>query len=618
MEEDTPAGQGIYLNDGNVRFSNSPRRWAKLQQSLHSPTKSVHVHPEFEVMKPRHESIHDQADDGLRTADFFDDSTDDEGRSSPVRKRLPPSGQSGVSQCMPRASTIPHASSLYEDDPRYSGLEPPTDRQSRVTSGSFVGSVEEFLPQTEYHNRSQSDTPRPFRPPRPARSMSFNVSDKQSFQGVSQMPRPPRPARPSFSQRSPVSGNGWQGRPHQQNYARMSVYSDKIEHVLGVHAIAHDYLLRGMMNDPQLAGSNLQQLDGVRASLLPPALRTNDPRSPRFQIPEDPAIARSASERSANSKKRVHMVPPPINTDRHHLPENIVRTPYPFSFANIHRRTFGQEPPSAMEPPVGASESILTLSIRRSNPYSRQRVSTLTIPASNNFSAVRKNEKGEDETHVQTSHFDDEEFFRQLRTSYKSLCGPLRFFSARTLICIVVSGPAASQVSDAGYGWHHQLRSPRALAYKGLTDTFSEGQILQHFYKPTAGKGRYTFVHWAHRLAAAPPSNLRSPTPTGCSDPEQSPCFELVRKLEQPEGLEFVVSWSWRRISPALLLVLLLGIAAALLWIFLGKSTALPWASAGFRNAGDCVGTGVVLGIMVLLIGLTSIAGWLGVSWLVM
>ena len=41
-------------------------------------------------------------------------------------------------------------------------------------------------------------------------------------------------------------------------------------------------------------------------------------------------------------------------------------------------------------------------------------------------------------------------------------------------------------------------------------------------------------------------------------------------------------------------------------------------ASGGFRDAGDRVVAGVVVGIGVLLLGLSGMAGWMGVSWLVM
>jgi hypothetical protein len=70
-------------------------------------------------------------------------------------------------------------------------------------------------------------------------------------------------------------------------------------------------------------------------------------------------------------------------------------------------------------------------------------------------------------------------------------------------------------------------------------------------------------------------------------------------------------------------------VAAVLLWIFLGQSRTFMTPdsfqpqdmttiySGGSRGAGDRVGAGVVMGICVLLIGLSSMAGWMGLSWLI-
>lgn len=97
------------------------------------------------------------------------------------------------------------------------------------------------------------------------------------------------------------------------------------------------------------------------------------------------------------------------------------------------------------------------------------------------------------------------------------------------------------------------------------------------------------------------------------------------------EGLQFVMRWDVARIVAFLAVVVLLAIAAALLWIFLGPRSGLSILSrplsgqgegigggvSGLRGAGDRLGAGVALGICVLLVGLTAFAGWMGVSWLV-
>ena len=69
----------------------------------------------------------------------------------------------------------------------------------------------------------------------------------------------------------------------------------------------------------------------------------------------------------------------------------------------------------------------------------------------------------------------------------------------------------------------------------------------------------------------------------------------------------------------ALALTFVLCIAAAVLWTFLGKQTPGSTPSkGGFRDAGDRLATGLLIGICVLVGGLSGMVGWLGVSWLVM
>lgn len=310
-----------------------------------------------------------------------------------------------------------------------------------------------------------------------------------------------------------------------------------------------------------------------------------------------------------------------------------VKTPYPIRA--IHRKEFGRQF-SASEPTLRSPrvhDSILTLSIRRSNPNSRLRLSTLTIPANSEFSAVKNRHSTSGGKEYTPQDFDDAELFRQLRRHYKNLLGPWRYFSARSLTMICVSGDVSKQ-ADSGYGWLLTPRSPRTLAHKGLNDTFSEEKLLRFFHDPsTVGKSRYAWVSWAHRLADAPaistPLPLPSELPSAVPDSARTPIsaattstvnnrFSMIRRAEQHEGLEFVVSWSARRILLALTLVLVLSLAATLLWVFLGKSSHGDGGSSGFMGAGDRVVGGVVMGICVLLIGCFGIGGWIGVSWLVL
>lgn len=94
-------------------------------------------------------------------------------------------------------------------------------------------------------------------------------------------------------------------------------------------------------------------------------------------------------------------------------------------------------------------------------------------------------------------------------------------------------------------------------------------------------------------------------------------CHELVGRLVQhPQGLEFVVSWPINRIFLSFITIILLRIAAILLWIFFGKNGVLLGAekSEGHHSAGDRAGGGVLIGVAMFLLASGGIASWLGVS----
>ncbi|KAG9957039.1 hypothetical protein KCU61_g9391, partial [Aureobasidium melanogenum] len=301
----------------------------------------------------------------------------------------------------------------------------------------------------------------------------------------------------------------------------------------------------------------MQALTGITGSSnpppTPPPIPTRDSRHQDW---------RNSRYRSVSAPaKKVTMAPPPIDTSRISAQQTHVKTPYPFRA--IHRKEFGRQF-SASEPTLRSPrvhDSILTLSIRRSNPNSWLRLSTLTIPANSEFSAIKNRHHSSDRSGQEYTpqDFDDAELFRQLRRHYQSLLGPWRHFSARSLTMICVSGDASRQ-ADSGYGWLLTPRSPRTLAYKGLNDTFSEEKLLRFFHNPSAaGKSRYAWVSWAHRLADAPavttPLSPPSALPSAALDTARTPTsagatstvnnrFSMIRRAEQHEGLEFVVSCS--------------------------------------------------------------------------
>jgi hypothetical protein len=555
------------------------------------------------------ESINTQSGLGMRTTDFFDDSTSEdepavgtngdgpdtdlvgrESSNSRKRRSAPTSEPHAISCEGKRASKPLPAEEEYQRLKASSQTQEDGEGEVRFAdtpSTSFNGSVDELQPGEEHVTPPQY--------PRHVRLSSARSHRSSGHVRYASSSCPPMPGLPPDV---PVPQ-----LPPRVIAAHSAVFDMTIASIMSMAEQIEDEYQAGFAP----IEANRKQ------SLLPAAIRMHDPRSPREQV------TFQTPQSTGGSSKKVHVVPPPIDTSglRRSLPPNLVRTPYPFTPDRIHRKDLGKSPQSATTPstPYSPMESNLTLSIRRCNPHAMRRVTTLTIPAPNDFSAVRHEGEKSRDSHFRAIDFDDAEFFRQLQIGYRELIGATRYFSARSLKRIAVSGPA-TKAADAGYGWLHQPRSPRVLAYRGLSDTFSEEKVFEHYLRPNLGRKRYAFVHWAHRLAAAPP--LR--TPQLDDDSVQETDQDLVRRMEQPEGLEFVVSWSIARIVLAFALVVMLAIAATLLWIFLGKNTVPSGhkAHGGYGDAGDRVGTGVVLGICLLLFGLSGMAGWLGVSWLVM
>jgi len=389
---------------------------------------------------------------------------------------------------------------------------------------------------------------------------------------------------------------------------------------------AHHLTLQALMRN----GDNLHH------SLTPPPLQV-------ARLPKRPMSEGTRYRSTSAPVKKVSMLPPPIDTSSTGRlnPAEIVRTPYPAvpRLPRSHRKDFIPSALAFNGQRTTPLDRVLTLSIRPRNQNGLPRIRTMVLPATSEFSTIKTASVAEKEKHFQALDFDDVAFFTGLRAHYHSLMGPCRFLSARSLSRVTVSGDA-TRAADAKYGWLHAPRSPRTVAWQGLTDSFSEEKMLRYFRNPKqVGKARYAWVSWAHRLAEAPASTAVTPglpsaltaTSMGLTPSRMSGSPDgLARKAEQHEGLEFVLSWSVKRIVSVLVVVILLSIVAALLWIFLGTMSSAQQivhspqsipsinAGGGFRDAGDRVGTGTLIGICVLLVGLTGMGGWLGVSLLVL
>ncbi|SMR54788.1 unnamed protein product [Zymoseptoria tritici ST99CH_1E4] len=605
----------------NVRYSDSPQRWTRITEtSLPSPARSIH--PEHSVN--RMDSIDSQVDFGLRNTDFFEDesSDDDEGPAkaaaleteerpiSPVKKRSKapaPLIKPFVSQCKRKGGTGGEDWPLQPGEGGYqrldSNLAALAPVRTSTPSTTYTGSIDEFandLPANDVD--ADANTPR-----RPKSTRNSSARTPRSSGNWKNNDHPSdQQQRRSQAHDARLSLDG--GR-RSQTYAdpRISTYSEKVEHRLGIHAIAHEVYLNGLFRDEELlhqhkmhAISPVVPSARFRESMLPSSLRPGPRRGSPPAVPRRPPLSTSDSALggkggSTAGGKKVHLVPPPIDlTGTHHsLPENLVRTPYPFS-ATRHQKDFPATSTPLLAP--ANSESLLTVSVRRARKSTATpRITTITIPAPSSYSVLPHTDSSPSQS------YDDASFFLALRRAYKSLVPlPLRLLSARSLRGIQVS---TLTKFDHERGWLPGSRSPRRVAGKGLTDSFSPESILAGFKKPKRGKGRMAFVGWAQRLAA-----VDQPVPAVGED-ERDAGVELARRRDDGEGLEFVVGWSWRRILMAVGVVVGLSIAAVLLWVCLGIGRGGP--------AGR-VGTASALAVVVFLIGMGCVGAWLGVSWLLM
>ncbi|KAF2008521.1 hypothetical protein BU24DRAFT_360144 [Aaosphaeria arxii CBS 175.79] len=217
--------------------------------------------------------------------------------------------------------------------------------------------------------------------------------------------------------------------------------------------------------------------------------------------------------------------------------------------------------------------------------------------------------------------FDDKYFAERLRQSYRSLAGGWlrRTLSSRTLKYIELG-----RVSPwSGYSSCRDFRSApsppplfsRLLARgRGRTSVddddaspFTEHNLMDLYRNPPSGKARYTWVHWARRLAASNESRTREdlafdPLSMSNDDGSSSGQHNTITSIQ------FVHGFSVLRIASALAFILASSIAAALLWVFLGRS---GWVNLQAGGRGERVGPGVLAGILGLFVQLVLFAAWL-------
>ena len=211
--------------------------------------------------------------------------------------------------------------------------------------------------------------------------------------------------------------------------------------------------------------------------------------------------------------------------------------------------------------------------------------------------------------------FDDEGLFRLMKSQYFRLRGGFlsRLFDARGL----------KSISLLSYTHISQLaaRNEKPVIRKTFCavteDMFAEERMLELFQSPRKGKGSMQWVVWVAGLGENSSQFVE----------RYDDNTEKANEEKEKIAIELVEGWNGGKITLAVASVVLLSVAAVLLWIFLGVDGEqreylgirgnVKEGEIGFRGAGGRVETGVLLGLIVLLMGWTGIAAWIGLSWFV-
>ncbi|GAB7355411.1 hypothetical protein MBLNU459_g5928t1 [Dothideomycetes sp. NU459] len=387
--------------DNMIHMSESPRQRPRITHNVQSPIHSVH--PEMMM-----ESLSSQLDLGHRTADFFDDTDED----SPIDTRV-------------EASEI----GLATDGAQHSTLEEKKpENRLRATPGQSQSSRQNHSSPPQplgHHDQTTSAT---------QHVVELHGSDSvaSSYVGSVEELTIPYPSRRSNNNHTFSSVS----QKHRGRVPETSIPDDESPMLVKQRNASQmldalDLTLQALLQDDQTCN------DGLRRQS-----HTFPHRGSRHISSNIRASRRRPASAPA---KKVSMIPPPIELGTaKSLAHNVhITTPYPFE--PIRRKTF--EPCTPLSPDTlastrGTAESILTLNISHQNQHSRPRIATIVIPTSSDFHTFKLASTPEKDSHFATLDFDDAAFFAALKASYNSLVGPWRWFSARTLTKIEVTGSA--------------------------------------------------------------------------------------------------------------------------------------------------------------------------------
>ncbi|KAL5120897.1 hypothetical protein ACEQ8H_001084 [Pleosporales sp. CAS-2024a] len=225
------------------------------------------------------------------------------------------------------------------------------------------------------------------------------------------------------------------------------------------------------------------------------------------------------------------------------------------------------------------------------------RLVKITVPNSLTASSRSKEKhgKGPPATAVE---FDDQFLADRLRDAYRSLTGSwlLRCLGARTLQDVrlaQINTWSGSTSQPTTHAWGLLAAGAGIDTDADAPSPFTESSLMTLYRRPSTGKARYTWVHWAQRVAATNQSTQqrRPPKPSSSSlsdkmafrfpEPRRAAAAAAAASSEHAllphtiTTIQFVQRYSALRILSALALMLLVSVAAALLWVFLGADAGI-------------------------------------------
>ncbi len=306
-----------------------------------------------------------------------------------------------------------------------------------------------------------------------------------------------------------------------------------------------------------------------------------------------------------SSRRKVSFPLPPLvelKPEHRFLRQSIVSTPYPEDSpaskeGGEQSSSSGQAPPGNAKP-----KTVLTL-VLYSHGNRAPRIKKVVVPDPQECTLVNSNEKGPQYRATPKLDFDDEKLFKLIRTEYASMFGYIRtIVSARSVYSLkLISYTALSQLAarHAGPVFRWTLM--------GQDGTFAEQELLDLYKKPRLGRSKHNWTEWIKGRS---------------SNPEEQSTQADGEKL----AVEFTEGWCLSKITIAIATVLLLSLAATLLWTFGGHKITIESVigpKGAFKEseielegkAGDRLGAGVALGVVVLMFGWTGIGGWMLLSW---